>query len=375
MFQNSSSSEEKNKILLELIDLAKNEELEFNERKKYIQSSSEEFNNLLEYIRNSIYLILKFVHFPRFLRSKFCVSILQDSLKQIPIHKTYNEDDFQIPIVTDEDIQFFKDIDHDNFNWNLIHFNKSTRSNTYFMDKQKNPFSEVHFMENCRIFKYESIIPFSLDDCCVALTPIPQVKKYNRQLIRVKSIDYLSYSELKEKYPKKVTFPRGNATFEIFAQVPPLIIYRKLFDSVTSYFENESFVRVIKPFIPKDLIQDPEDWSKLHSGINSKGKKEDFYIVPSFIQMKFTRISDMETKYSQIHSLIYSLIQVYSLVGSAMAEKFDKVMIISRSSNLRKYLIATMKEYQTNPKVKEEILNNINNDFYHRLLFESNPTK
>jgi hypothetical protein len=253
-------------------------------------------------IKDSILIKLQFDSFPRFVRKEGVRKIFalkQNDAKLFTPKENqkyfYSDEDFSLKIVTEMDIQFMEKISVDDFDWNLIYSNNKLNMNTFKM--KKNPFHDVSFFQNVQIFKYESLLPFSLEDCVKALNTTSTVDSH---LCEQKQETFLSAEDMNSNYSEYVKTPRGNATFELTFKFPNLQKMSKSFVSITSFEKDGDWIRLTKPVLP-DFLESPDDWKKVYSKDTEK-KKDSHHLYPYFSRFQLKKVSDDETHYSVIYS-------------------------------------------------------------------------
>jgi hypothetical protein len=270
---------------------------------KWISKDEREiFQSLRICIENQLYHDV----FPRFIRSTQCMKVLEkhqrDSktleLKQI-YDFPYKDSDFEQEIITNKDISFLDRLMEDSYDWDLVYSEKKTHTNTFFLKKSYLP--DVTFFNHSKVYKFESIIPFGIDQCIEGLCSINQLKKYDFIVEDGLLVSYLNPEEGMKKYPDEIKNKRGNAVIDMSVKIP-LSKKRRPLNVATIYFDKDgSWVRIIKAKIP-EFIKDTSDWDKIHKG-TFDGKKMEFYGSPNIMRFQLTRISDTLTKYTNIHSI------------------------------------------------------------------------
>ena len=244
--------------------------------------------------------------FPRFIRSDLCLKVIKEFQKDPNVveHRqiidfSYKDDDFKIPIITDQDVKFMNRLMEDGYDWELVFTDKKLQMNSFVLNRCY--FPNVSFLKNSNVYKFESIIPFDLEHCIDALCPISELKKYDSAVKKMDLISYLNAEESKKQFPDEIASKRSNAVFEVLIKLPiPGLSHRKSEDIVSTYYDKDgSWIRVIKMGVPS-FIKKESDWSKVHKK-EIDGKNVSFYAIPGMMQFKLTKVSENSTKYSQIH--------------------------------------------------------------------------
>jgi hypothetical protein len=284
----------------QLFNQKNSEQLESND--KWISKDEE---NIFSSIRVSIENQLYHDVFPRFIRTMNCIKVLEkhsrDSkvleLKQI-YDFPYKDSDFESEIVTDNDIAFLDRLMEDSYDWDLVYSENKSHTNTFLLKKSYLP--DVSFFKDSKVYKFESMIPFSLEQCIEGLCSINQLKKYDDVVDEGILVSYLSPEEGMKKYPDAIKMKRANAVIDMRIKLP-MAKFRRPLDVATTYFDKDgSWIRIVVPKIP-DFIKDPSDWGKCHKGTYD-GKKIEFYGAPNIMRFQLTKISENLTKYTHINS-------------------------------------------------------------------------
>jgi hypothetical protein len=322
-FEAKKQDEEKLKLFFEIYEiyLKNNSEKEINIsgeiKQVFNQKNSEQIENkekwilkeektIFSSIRVSIESQLYHDVFPRFIRTTNCIKVLEkhhrDSkvleLKQI-YDFPYKDSDFETEIVTDTDITFLDRLMEDSYDWDLVYSENKSHTNTFFLKKSYLP--DVSFFKDSKVYKFESMIPFSLEQCIEGLCSINQLKKYDNVVEDGILVSYLSPEEGMKKYPDEIKTKRANAVIDMKVKLP-MSKFRRPLDVATTYFDKDgNWIRIVVPKIP-DFIKDPSDWGKCHKGTYD-GKKIEFYGAPNIMRFQLTKISETLTKYSHINSI------------------------------------------------------------------------
>jgi hypothetical protein len=238
----------------------------------------------------------------------------------------YKDSDFDTEIVTDNDISFLDRLMEDSYDWNLVYSENKSHTNTFFLKKSYLP--DVSFFKDSKVYKFESMIPFSLEQCIEGLCSINQLKKYDKVVEDTNLVSYLSPEEGMKKYPDDIKTNRANAVIDMKINIP-MVKTRRGLDIVTTFFDvNGNWIRIVKPKIP-DFVKQTSDWKKPHKGIFD-GKKIEFYASPNIMRFQLTKISDNLTKYTQIHSFLllthsFSLSICRKFVTANLGQTNDKM--------------------------------------------------
>ena len=276
---------------------------QLNDKENWILKPQE---NHFKSFQISILKKLELDSFPRFIRKESLRKIFSQRITDEKLFSTKNnfkffftDEDFLTKVVTDVDIDFMKNLKKDNLEWKLIYSNILTNSNTFKL--KLNPFLDVSFFKDVQIHKYESILPFDLEKCILALNSSNQVEKYDPLFDSFKQISYLNSIDLQKEYSDDlISNERGNSIFEIILKFSNSQKLRKCNVCITSFIDKDgNWIRILKPILP-DHLENPEDWKKLYSKLKDSKKKEEFYLCPLFMKIQFTKISNFETQYSII---------------------------------------------------------------------------
>jgi hypothetical protein len=310
--------------------------------------------------------------FPRFRRTELCLKLIEKyqndtnlcELKEVRDFP-YTDDDFQFEIVTDKDIGLLDRLMEDTYDWKILFSDRKAKMNSYYMKKCF--FPNVSFFKNSRIHKFESIVPFGMDQCIEALCSVSQTLKSDDALQYIHCISYLTPEESLKKYPELLTTKRANAIFDAILNIP-MMLPRKALDIVTTYFDkNGKWIRVIKPKIP-DYVHSVEDWDKSYH-CEMDGSKVKCHLSPNFLRFQLTPISETETKYTYVH--------IFQMYGNFLVKHVDNQLVkcliyfiysLGRSKSLRKNLVGAVKK--VDDELREENKKNAEKDGYLRLHYD-----
>eukprot|EP01080_Neovahlkampfia_damariscottae_P012228 gene12228-5814_t len=250
----------------------------------------------LENFRKIIHSQLLHDVFPRFIRTELCIKTIRQLETDSTVFEKrevydfpYQDEDFNIDIVTDIDVEFMNRLMKDGYDWELIFSDKKLQMNSFYL--KMDYLTNVSFFKNSNIQKYESIIPFGLQHCIEALAPISQLKKYDKAVQHLECTSYFSGEESMSKYPDKISTKRSNACYEALLKMPvPGFKFRRGTEVCTTFFDKKgNWVRIVKPMIPS-FIKEPKDWERVH-----KDQNMEFYAMPNFMRFQLTPISENKT--------------------------------------------------------------------------------
>jgi hypothetical protein len=282
-----------------------------------------EETEIFERIKKNVESQLYHDVFPRFRRTEQCLKLLEKyqndtnlcEMKEVRDFP-YTDEDFQIEIVTDKDIGLLDRLMEDTYDWKLLFSDRKAKMNSYYMKKCF--FPNVSFFKNSRVHKFESIVPFGMDQCIEALCSISQTIKSDEALEYIDCLSYLTPEESLKKYPDLLTTKRANGIFDAILIIP-MMIPRKALDVVTTYIDkNGSWIRVIKPKIP-DYINSPKDWDKSHQS-EIGGNLMKYHLSPNLLRFQLTPVSETETKYTYVH--------IFQMYGNLLVKHIDNQLVI-----------------------------------------------
>eukprot|EP01080_Neovahlkampfia_damariscottae_P008164 gene8164-12624_t len=329
-------------------------------KEKWILSEEE---NIFEDLDASITKELQNGIFPRFIRSAFCEQVFLTNSKNKNIFHDKREfdilteeEDFEKEIITEDDFDFMNYFCEENYHWSLVHSNIKFNMNTFKL--KKNPLSDVNFFQNSKIYKYQSILPFSLEDCIESILSIPCFNEVENNLFFCEEKSFLDSTEMKNKYPrdtKKIT--RGNAQCLLFWKFPMLTELRRCLSSITSCYDKDgNWIRIIKPLKDNEVNWNEKTKDNIHN------KMYESINSPLFIQYKFTKVSEEKT--------LYTFIYFFDFLGDTFGKSFDSYFALMKSKELRKNLMKNLENLKKNKKKNED-----SNDCFIRLNGESSGKK
>ena len=318
-FQNSKEDEEKLRIFKKIVDIYISKDskkkicADEKLKTKFIEQYGHQLlqndiwvlenENIFIRIESSVYKHLYFISFPRFIRSEEFLELFEENKNNLDIftQKTkefeVSDNNFDIStIINGDDIKFFHQLVKDDFSWELSEYNVKLNMNTF--ELIENDYLKHSLFKDVKAYKYQSIIPFSLDDCINGLTSSScQYQEWENSLFHSIEEEYFSYKDLLEKYNEEdLKYERGNAFFEVYYKYPMFTELRKSFESVSSFYDEKgNWIRIKKSM----NISDTKNNEMLTCYINSKFY--DYYHSPLYSFLKFTKISDFETQYTYIN--------------------------------------------------------------------------
>jgi len=224
-------------------------------------------------------------NYPRFIRTKECLKVLQKFLKdaEVIVFKEaidfpYSDKSFREHWVSDQDIQFLRLLAKDNFDWELIG-SITNNLNTFF--SYRNYMPQVSYFKNASIGKFELIMPYSLEKVICAFCPTYEIQKVDGNVQSIHNHGYISCDDLKKK-GYKMNKDRSVSLMGVDLKFPfPLRTYRKLpsvvacdYDPVHQIF---NFIHKSSPDFSKGVDMETFDWHKKVKGsiIVDKTDKEE----------------------------------------------------------------------------------------------------
>eukprot|EP01080_Neovahlkampfia_damariscottae_P001882 gene1882-1023_t len=316
-----------------------------------------ESENIFGRLEASVYKYLHFIIFPRFIRSESFIEIFEEHQNNLDIFTQrtkefeVSEKNFEVgSIINSDDIEFFHQLVKDDLSWKLAQQNLKLNMNTF--ELVENDYLRHELFKNVKGYKYQAVLPFSIDDCVNTLTSFSQYKQWENTLFHSIEEEYLSYKDLLEKYSKEeLKYERGNAFFEVYYKYPMFTNLRKSFESMSSFYDEKgNWIRIKKSMNVSDVKKNEQQTCYINS------KFYDYYHSPFYSFLKFTRVSEYETQ--------YTLINFHAFMGNTGDKNFSTYFVIQKSKDINKGFMKCLK------KSIEEIKNE-ENDFYSKLKIDS----
>lgn len=289
--------------------IKKNIRIKYEEIKDQEWSFKETPCEILEEARASIYCVLYLDCFPRFIRSKIASKIyekhLGDTKYMLPLlslKKSYLNQDFDNPMITDTDIYFLKAIITDSFNWKLIYSesNKIDPMNVYV--SKVNYLPNASYFKNNFILKWDIILPYNYQNLFYQNVR----EELDNHITHIECKNYLNQEEygikLNDKENKKTL-----GTFEIDISLPfPYQHLRKYFFTATADYDevNETIYFFQKPYVEEkyrklDFSKDKIQYQGYTSKKQEKPLEKQCYMYMSYEVFVFQKINDHQTRYQQ----------------------------------------------------------------------------
>eukprot|EP01080_Neovahlkampfia_damariscottae_P002120 gene2120-1986_t len=113
----------------------------------------------------------------------------------------FDDEHFRHPYVEDKDFEFSKSLVQDNSDWELIGTKVENQVNTFF--SLVNYFPTVCYAKKAVSIKYECVLPYSLDRCCLGYLTNKSLKASDPNTMHIETHKYLSREEVLKVYEEK----------------------------------------------------------------------------------------------------------------------------------------------------------------------------
>jgi len=290
-----------------------------------------------------------------------------NSISTVANFHIYEDSDFEKPIVTDEDMAFFKYLNtNEDHSWELLG-ELSTKVNTYFSNY--NFMSKVSFLPETSVAKFECIFPHPFEKVLCSI--IPTNEFHSKNTTRVVGLDSYTHEDLrkmiKEEFGDDMHFTTkyGKRACEVIcfdALLPfPMLTSRKypVVSSVDYDPVEKVFTMVHKPCQHSSLFNangkfDWKDKRKLMHcpSWGATPVASDCYFMFDFQSYQLQKLDEKRTSFKQIH--------IFDLSGwTSSSVTLKKKVALERGLNLKKALSAYLESKSndlTIKSVKDELL-------------------
>eukprot|EP01080_Neovahlkampfia_damariscottae_P010992 gene10992-3698_t len=294
------------------------------------------FDEICKIIKDELY------HDPwkRFLRTKVCEKIIfkyqNDSMicsPQITEKFNYTDEYFQHRFIFKQDFDFGEELMKDNFQWELMGSHVEGKMNTYYSNLNYLP--GLKFSSNLHVMKHEIILEMDFQQVLLSLGTRRSVNKNDPNITKIDSIDYYHEKELKKLYFDKgwdeeahgVNYDLTTNTFDLIFPFP--LNGRKIYQSNAKTYDpkTRTILSVSKPFVPDGLQFLKSSMIDVCPKLGMPPKKMKVYPMFGFVFMKYQKLDEKKTLFSQVHIL--------DVGGWSRNQKLFKLVAKSRGSKFR----------------------------------------
>jgi hypothetical protein len=319
---------------------------------KFSQDPKTLFSKIWSRTWSSLYFDKKsnFIRTPEFI--EFALKNLKNEsfLKKKPIEiLKYSVNDFNLPIFTEKDKRFFKNLSNDNYDWDL--FYKKNGTFCYYAMRDYLPNVPAFHPSESMCLKWEWTVPYSIEDVLkVHFHDIssfrmnsPGVTHFDLQNILTNE-DQLRIAK-ENNYNEEID-NHGviQHTFNIVTPGPMQNLIAPLIS--TLYLEQDEVVYAIKYATSTRDNQIPlkKQKGEFYTKKDKKVDDAEYCVMMLLGQYRFTSLDDNTTKVS------CTAIQNYSIKELDMS-KYSKKMGEMRAQGLKSFMIRDMKTFM--PKMEE----------------------
>jgi hypothetical protein len=291
------------------------------------------------------------------------------------INFSYKDEDFNDPIVTDQDFEFMKfltkdgehwDVQKSFFNTQLIGSEDDTKVNTYWCP---NTFQQdVSFLKGSNIVKYEYILDYPFEKVAPSVLSLDQRYKHDDSVNQIETLKYFSFDGLKKDYPHAsdaIKEPRSHSLMKYDLYVSFFMNTRVWFPATSMKYDKDSgtllhIVKSCKHDSGIDFMQSFDIPCAAYKGAKVKNAKA--YIVFNFLSTSLKKISNDTTLFTQTG--------VIDLGGWGTNPIVLKYFAHDRSMKVYKMLINTIKTTNYSlSSIKSDVLK-FPKDTYLKMLSE-----
>ncbi len=269
---------------------------------------------------------------PRFIRSNVWLSFVNtkgaDWLDTVGVLKKamemeYTDADFKENYVEDRDISFMRFLSQDSYDWKLLGWDKNQKIMAFQSDSIiKKYFPKVGWVQDgASICKYVGILDYPFEVVEHYMLHAKYVNEFDANVTRQRTVQYLSYDELKMRYPDK-DMKQGRSVCVMLYDVKfPFPFAPRIYCvNSTAMFdpETQESITMSKPCF--------------HSSLEEYNLKKTLPFT-DFQLYSIKKLDDQRTMYYQLHVAHF---------GSTMGNKLSALAIYDRgkklSSNISKFM-------------------------------------
>ncbi|KAL0490811.1 regulator of G-protein signaling [Acrasis kona] len=274
---------------------------------------------------------------PRFIRSPIWFSLVNTKkhewLDTVGVLKKamemqYSDADFQGNYVEDSDIEFMRYLSQDSYDWKLSGWDKNQKIMAFQSDDIKKFFPNVSWVkEGCFVNKYVGILHYPFDFVEHYMLHAKYVSDFDANILRERTVQYLSYEDLKKKYPWKDMKQGRSVCVMIYDLKFPLMANRVYCVNSTAMYDpvTDESITMSKPCYHEELNQ---------YNLKKTPPFTDFQIY------SIKKLDDNRTMYYQMH---------VANLGSKLGNKLSDMVVFTRGKQLSANIDKFMKEREGKP--------------------------
>eukprot|EP01080_Neovahlkampfia_damariscottae_P012687 gene12687-6581_t len=341
---------------------------EFQLNNDDLESMDEIFNDVSRSITDELF----YDSFPRFVRTKECLKFIEnhkhDSTLVTPLIVSafnYNDNYFKNGLIDDTDFDYFKTLYEDNPLWELL----GSKNGTNVFYSNFNYLPDVKDVK-IRCIKYESIIPYSLEQAGLFVLSDRMIEKFDPNIKKITVMNYIQENELKKKLKKEnLRYRRNLALLEYDINFGFPFDARKMkLGASTTYHKEEKMIQSIT----KSYIDENESWStpkvqKFEK--NNKTKSMKAFSAFGYYGTFLKEVDENKTMLTQILNLN---------LGGWMKndEKILKFLVKERGKSLRKDFSKIKVAVPKDARISDyDEINGLVQNGHSKLLFDTDISK
>lgn len=290
---------------------------------------------------------------PRFLRSDDWMKMLEDhgesfmrahgTLKKA-VEMNFTPDDFKELIMDDSEFEFYYNLvaEDDAASWKLVGFDRQQNIMAFSSKRVLDYFPNVpQVVHGGSCAKYVGILPFSFEFCERYIFNATNLTKYDDNIPRVTTRQYLSPEQLRQQYPNKKIDPNRSCAlldYELNLGFP--FGKRQSLQVVTGKYDpvRKEAITLGKSFYGYGVDSDTSSQEgSTGSTIQRNSTKKEMFIISAVILRK---IDDERTLLSQLHIYNFSSTGANKLVG---------LIVFKRAKQMSRGVIKFLKKQQNEP--------------------------
>jgi hypothetical protein len=280
---------------------------------------------------------------PRFVRSSVWLNLVntkgENWLDNVGVLKKavemeYTDDDFKGNYVEDRDIAFMRSISKDSYDWKLLGWDKNQQIMAFKSDIITKYFPKTAWVQDgASICKYVGILPYPFDVVEHYMLHAKYVNEFDANVVNQRTVQYLSYEELKERYPDK-DMKQGRSVCVMLYDVKfPFPFAPRIYCVNSTAFhdpETQESITMSKPCY--------------HESLSEYNLKKTLPFT-DYQMYSIKKLDDQRTMYYQLHIAHF---------GSNMSNKMSKLVIYNRGKQLNSNIGKFMRERKEKPVPEDD---------------------
>jgi len=281
---------------------------------------------------------------PRFVRSSMWLKLVnakgQNWLDNVGVLKKamemeYTDDDFKENYVQDRDIAFMRYLSQDSYDWKLLGWDKNQQIMAFQSTIIAKYFPKTAWVQDgACVSKYVGILPYPFEFVEHYMLHAKYVNEFDANVTNQRTVQYLSYDELKQKYPYKNMQQGRSVCVMLYDLKFPFPMSPRVYcvNSTAMYDpETQESITMSKPCHHESLGE---------YNLKKTLPFTDFQIY------SIKKLDDQRTMYYQLH---------ISHFGSKMGNRMSKLVIFNRGKQLSTNIGKFLKEKHGKPIPEDDM--------------------